>query len=97
MPKHPEQEREGTGNTNHLQLIQISLNKSERAHFNIINKKVSTKYDIMLIQEPYTTSKLWASLPNKQAPKQRANTIGNFGEQKLQHERLDNPQHPRKK
>ena len=35
--------------------MQINLNKSEKAHLDIINESVSTKYDIMLIQEPYTT------------------------------------------
>ena len=36
-------------------LLQINLNKSEKAHLDIINEKVSEKYDIILIQEPYTT------------------------------------------
>ena len=39
-----------------LKIIQINLNKSKKAHLDIINKKVSHKYDIMLIQEPYTTA-----------------------------------------
>ena len=38
-----------------IRIMQINLNKSERAHLDIINEKVSSKYDIMLIQEPYTT------------------------------------------
>ena len=36
-------------------LLQINLNKSEKAHLDIINEKVSQKYDIILIQEPYRT------------------------------------------
>ena len=38
-----------------IRILQCNLNKSERAHLDIINEKVSMKYDIMLIQEPYTT------------------------------------------
>ena len=37
-------------------ILQINLNKSEKAHLDIINEDVSQKYDIMLIQEPYTTT-----------------------------------------
>ena len=36
-------------------LLQINLNKSEKAHLDILNEEVSQKYDIILIQEPYTT------------------------------------------
>jgi hypothetical protein len=38
-----------------IRILQINLNKSEKAHLDIINEKVSRSYDIMLIQEPYTT------------------------------------------
>ena len=38
-----------------IQILQINLNKSEKAHLVIINERVSRDYDIMLIQEPYTT------------------------------------------
>ena len=38
-----------------ITLLQVNLNKSEKAHLDIINKKVSQKYNVMLIQEPYTT------------------------------------------
>jgi exonuclease III len=37
-------------------ILQINLNKSEKAHLDIINERVSEKYDIILIQEPYTTT-----------------------------------------
>ena len=39
-----------------IKIFQINLNKSEKAHLEIINEKVSQKYDVMLIQEPYTTT-----------------------------------------
>ena len=39
-----------------LQILQCNLNKSEKVHLDIINEKVSRNYDIILIQEPYTTS-----------------------------------------
>ena len=38
-----------------LRILQINLNKSEKAHLDIINERVSEKYDIMLIQELHTT------------------------------------------
>ena len=37
-----------------IRIMQINLNKSERAHLDIINERVSQKYNIMLIQELYT-------------------------------------------
>ena len=36
-------------------ILQINLNKSEKAHLDIINEDLSKKFDIILIQEPYTT------------------------------------------
>jgi hypothetical protein len=38
-----------------LCILQINLNKSEKAHLDIINERVNQNYDIILIQEPYTT------------------------------------------
>ena len=38
-----------------IRILQCNLNKSEKAHLDIINEKVSRNYDIILIQEPYTT------------------------------------------
>ena len=38
-----------------IRILQINLNKSERAHLDIINERISNKFDILLIQEPYTT------------------------------------------
>jgi hypothetical protein len=50
MPEHPEDLN------NSLRILQINLNKSEKAHLDILNSKVSQNYDIMLIQEPYATA-----------------------------------------
>jgi hypothetical protein len=37
-------------------ILQINLNKLEKAHLDLINEKVGQKYDILLIQEPHVTS-----------------------------------------
>jgi hypothetical protein len=37
-------------------IMQINLNKSEKAHLDLLNENLSQKFDIMLIQEPYTTT-----------------------------------------
>jgi hypothetical protein len=50
MPEHPEDFN------NSLRILQINLNKSEKAHLDILNSKVSQNYDIMLIQEPHVTA-----------------------------------------
>ena len=55
MPEHPEEQHDQPEDINRLRLLQINLNKSERAHLDIINERISGKYDIILIQEPYTT------------------------------------------
>jgi hypothetical protein len=39
-----------------LTIMQINLNKSEKAHLDIINEDVSQKYDIILVQEPHVTT-----------------------------------------
>src|ERR1700678_4500234 len=36
-------------------MLQINLNKSEKAHLDIINEQISQNYDIILVQEHYTT------------------------------------------
>ena len=57
--KKPIQEQnmqEDTETENYIRIIQINLNKSKKAHLDIINKNVSTNYNLMLIQEPYTTT-----------------------------------------
>src|ERR1700678_2291048 len=43
-------------NNETLRLLQINLNKSEKAHLDIINENLSRDYDLILIQEPYTTT-----------------------------------------
>ena len=55
MPPQPEPMLQ-QDNTKKLAILQINLNKSERAHLDIINENVSQKYDIILIQEPHTTT-----------------------------------------
>ena len=56
MTENQEQMQEQMENTNNLQIIQINLNKSKKAHLDIINGRTSKHYDIMLIQEPHTTT-----------------------------------------
>ena len=55
MSEQPEDPANREDNTTKIKILQINLNKSEKAHLDIINDKVSSKYDLMLIQEPYTT------------------------------------------
>ena len=55
MFEQPEAHANLEDQTSKLRIIQINLNKSEKAHLDIINERVSRDYDIMLIQEPYTT------------------------------------------
>src|SRR5277367_625634 len=38
-----------------LRMIQINLNKSEKAHLDFINGALGKTWDIILIQEPYLT------------------------------------------
>ncbi|PPQ93502.1 LOW QUALITY PROTEIN: hypothetical protein CVT25_005243 [Psilocybe cyanescens] len=41
--------------TPQLRILQINLNKSEVAHKELLNDGLSTKYDLILIQEPHIT------------------------------------------
>jgi ribonuclease HI/exonuclease III len=56
MPEQPNAPPNPAEQATKIRIIQINLNKSERAHLDIINGKVSEKYDIMLIQEPHATA-----------------------------------------
>ena len=47
-------QRAHTGN---IRILQINLNKSEKAHLELINSNLSDKYEIILIQEPHVISK----------------------------------------
>ncbi|KAF8156805.1 hypothetical protein B0H34DRAFT_617735, partial [Crassisporium funariophilum] len=38
-----------------LRILQINLNKSEKAHLDLLNGLLGTKWDIVLIQEPHVT------------------------------------------
>ena len=40
---------------NHLRILQINLNKSEKAHLDLLNGPLGTRWDIVLLQEPHTT------------------------------------------
>src|ERR1700735_4842488 len=40
---------------NRLQILQLNLNKSEKAHLDLINSALGKQWDIILIQEPYLT------------------------------------------
>jgi ribonuclease HI len=40
---------------NRLRILQLNLNKSEKAHLDLINGALSRSWDILLIQEPYLT------------------------------------------
>src|SRR5271168_3190131 len=57
MPPMIEQQEDPqtiSNNNERIQLLQINLNKSEKAHLDIINEQLSQEYDIILIQEPHT-------------------------------------------
>ena len=51
-----QEEHQNRNNNETLRLLQINLNKSERAHLDIINENLSQDYDLILIQEPHTTT-----------------------------------------
>jgi hypothetical protein len=55
MPEQPINPAHQEDQPTRIRIMQINLNKSEKAHLDLINEKVSQKYDIMLIQEPYAT------------------------------------------
>src|ERR1700761_4907557 len=52
MPEQPNEHRNNT-TTENLRIFQINLNKSEKAHLELMNKRLSHKYEIILIQEPH--------------------------------------------
>ena len=56
MPENPEAQQIQQENNEKLRILQINLNKSAKAHIEIMNERVSQKYDIILIQEPHFTS-----------------------------------------
>ena len=39
--------------TDNLCILQLNLNKSKKAHLELMNNRLSTKYEIILIQEPH--------------------------------------------
>src|SRR5277367_1623304 len=40
---------------NRLRIFQLNLNKSEKAHLDLVNGALGKNWDIVLIQEPYLT------------------------------------------
>src|SRR5271168_1673710 len=55
MPEHGE-DTPHRDNNDTIRLLQINLNKSEKAHLDIINDRSCQDYNVILIQEPYTTT-----------------------------------------
>src|ERR1700678_1531424 len=55
MPEHQDDPQDRSNNEK-IWMLQLNLNKSERAHLDIINENLSQDYDLILIQEPYTTT-----------------------------------------
>lgn len=51
-------------NSKYLKILQINLNKSEKVHLELINSKLNTKWDIVLIQEPHNTKFHHIRTPN---------------------------------
>jgi ribonuclease HI len=56
MNEENQPRRERVTQTNTIRILQINLNKSDKAHLELINSDLGRKYDIVLIQEPYTTA-----------------------------------------
>jgi len=49
---------------NRLRILQLNLNKSEKAHHDLINRSLGKDWDILLIQEPYITKTGIIRTPN---------------------------------
>jgi hypothetical protein len=56
MNEDNQSRRERVTITNMIRILQLNLNKSDKAHLELINSDLGRKYDIVLIQEPYTTA-----------------------------------------
>ena len=52
---HPGMNRAPEPMPDRLRLLQLNLNKSEKAHLDLINGSLGKNWDIILIQEPYLT------------------------------------------
>ena len=83
MPEQPH-EYDQQNTNNRLRILQINLNKSEKAHLNIINEKVSKNYDLMLIQEPYTTTFNAIRTPTNFRPVFPAHRLQNQNDEQIQ-------------
>src|SRR6266481_368946 len=51
--RRPSMSRETEPNPARLRLWQQNLNKSDKAHFDLINSPVHRDWDLLLLQEPY--------------------------------------------
>jgi hypothetical protein len=79
MPEHQPLPNAQPQQLNSLRLLQINLNKSERAHLDIINERVSQRFDVILIQEPYGTIFNAIRTPTNFRPIFPSHRIGNDG------------------
>ncbi|KAF8148183.1 hypothetical protein B0H34DRAFT_641384, partial [Crassisporium funariophilum] len=48
-----------------LRILQINLNKLGKAHLDLLNRPLVTKWDVVLIQEPHVTMFLTIRTPMK--------------------------------
>jgi hypothetical protein len=79
MPEHQPPPEAQPQQLNSIRILQINLNKSECAHLDIINERVSQKFDIMLIQEPYGTIFNTIRTPTNFRPIFPSHRLGNEG------------------
>jgi hypothetical protein len=76
-----------------LRILQENLNKSEQAHLDIINEKVSGNYNIILIQEPYATqfnaiqtlTNFSSIFPSNRFQRGHNNKVNHLGQQESRH------------
>jgi hypothetical protein len=55
MSEQPEGPENLEDNNTKIRILQINLNKSRKAHLDLVNEDLSKDYDIILIQEPHIT------------------------------------------
>jgi endonuclease/exonuclease/phosphatase family metal-dependent hydrolase len=79
MPEHQPLPNAQPQQLDSIRLLQIDLNKLECAHLDIINERVSQRFDIILIQEPYGTIFNAIRTPTNFRPIFPSHRIGNEG------------------
>ena len=79
MSERPRLAQEPTVNNTEekLRILQINLNKSQKAHLDIVNEEISQNYDIILVQEPFSTKFNVLRTPTNCRPVFPINRIGN--------------------